>query len=102
MTLAVSRRLGRRGSSRRQAWQTRSELGAATRLRSWVRPTDEDMRSIGKLNNLRRLILAGSAVTDAGAVHLKNLTRLAELDLSQTKIGDAACNTWPDCSALRS
>ena len=52
-------------------------------------PTDEDMKNIGKLNNLRRLFLPGSAITDAGAVHLKNLTRLRELDLSKTKIGDA-------------
>ncbi len=53
-------------------------------------PNDADMKSIGKLNNLRRLFLPGSAITDAGMVHLKNLPRLRELDLSKTKIGDAA------------
>ena len=56
------------------------------------------MKSIGKLNNLRRLILAGSAVTDAGEVHLKNLIRLRELDLSKTKIGDA---TLPYLAGLK-
>ena len=52
-------------------------------------PTDEDMKKIGQFNDLRRLILTGCAITDAGAAHLKNLTRLRELDLSGTKIGDA-------------
>ncbi len=52
-------------------------------------PTDEDMKNIGKLNNLRRLILTGSQVTDAGVVHLKGLDRLTCLDLSHTRVGDA-------------
>ena len=52
-------------------------------------PTDEDMKNIGKLNNLRRLILTGSRVTDAGVVHLKGLDRLTCLDLSHTRVGDA-------------
>ena len=53
-------------------------------------PTDDDMKNIGKLNNLRRLILASTRLRTLGMVHLKNLTRLRELDLSETRIGDTS------------
>jgi hypothetical protein len=48
-----------------------------------------DMGSLAKLNNLRRLSLAGSSITDEGVAHLKNMTRLISLNLANTKIGDA-------------
>ena len=71
MKLAASRRLDRPASSPRGRFG-RERPG----FDPGKSPTDEDMKNIGKLNNLRRLILTGSQVTDAGVVHLKGLTRL--------------------------
>ncbi|MGO8689900.1 MAG: hypothetical protein ACLQLG_09715 [Thermoguttaceae bacterium] len=65
-------------------------------------PTDEDLKNIAKLNNLRRLILSGSRVTDAGMVQLKGLARLTCLDLSQTKVGDAGLDHLKGLTNLRS
>jgi hypothetical protein len=55
--------------------------------------TDNDLADISKLNNLRRLSIGQSVISEAGYARLKTLTRLVDLDLSHSNVTDAAlCN----------
>jgi hypothetical protein len=50
---------------------------------------DETLAHVGRLGRLENLILASTAVTDAGMAHLKGLTSLRDLNLWNTQVGDA-------------
>jgi hypothetical protein len=51
--------------------------------------TDDTLRSVAKLENLRELDLDGTAITDAGLKFLAPLAKLERLRISRTKISDA-------------
>ena len=51
--------------------------------------TDADMAELGKLSQLRLLVVEGPQVTDAGLVHLKGLSQLQILGMSGTQVTDA-------------
>ena len=50
--------------------------------------TDEGLKCIEPLSNLRRLNLSGSGITDQGLTHLSDLVELRELSLKRTAISD--------------
>ncbi len=55
-----------------------------------ARANDATLELVGQLSRLDSLRLTGTAVTDAGLVHLKGLTSLRDLQLGNTQITDAA------------
>jgi hypothetical protein len=52
------------------------------------RITDDGLRHLGKLTDLRMLILWGNPITGDGLEHLRDLKQLRHLDLSSTRIED--------------
>jgi internalin A len=52
--------------------------------------TDEGLKAVARLTDLRVLSLAGTRTTDAGLKHLAGLHRLRELNVSQTQVTAAA------------
>ena len=54
-----------------------------------VGPADTVLAEVGRLNQLQRLSLLSTSVTDAGLVHLKGLTNLSVLGLDGTQVTDA-------------
>lgn len=65
--------------------------------------TDEELRVLEGLTNLRSLGLYGSRVTDKGAETIAKLTTLRELELSQSRITDvglAKLATLPNLEKL--
>ena len=54
-----------------------------------MRANDATMARVAQLGRLHSLRLTGTAVTDAGLVHLKGLTGLRDLQLGNTEITDA-------------
>jgi len=50
--------------------------------------TDAGLARLGRLTQLRGLTLGGTQLTDRGLAHLRNLTELDFLNLGDTKIGD--------------
>lgn len=57
--------------------------------------TDEALRGIARARTLKKLDLANSRFTDAGAAVLANLTQLEELDLGGNGIGDGVLDDLP-------
>jgi len=51
--------------------------------------TDEDMAVVGRAITLREVDLRGSRISDAGMVHLSELTELSGLYLNNTQVTDA-------------
>jgi len=51
--------------------------------------TDEGLKSIAQMPNLRKLQLEGANITDAGLKHLSGLKNLTDLILNNTKVTDA-------------
>ena len=51
--------------------------------------SDDDLIQIGKLGQLRDLLIVRSDMTDAGLAHLKGLTRLNHVGLGHTHVTDA-------------
>jgi hypothetical protein len=49
--------------------------------------TDDATRDLAGLDRLRRLWLRGTALTDAGLAHLRELPKLEYLDVSRTAVG---------------
>jgi Leucine-rich repeat (LRR) protein len=63
--------------------------------------TDDDLRFLKALMDLRKLDLEETRITDAGLVHLKVLTKLEELDLEETRITDAGLEHLRGLTNLR-
>jgi len=63
--------------------------------------SDEGLRKLGELSNLRTLRLAGTAITDAGLAHLASQTELRTLDISRTDVTDAGLQHLKGASKLR-
>lgn len=63
--------------------------------------TDDLLRDICELLDLRELNLSGAEVTDGGLVHLKNLKKLEKLNLSGTGITDDGLSQLTDLTHLR-
>ena len=55
--------------------------------------TDEGLKSIANMTELRKLQLDGANVTDTGLKHLSGLKNLTDLTLSNTKVTDAGMET---------
>jgi hypothetical protein len=51
--------------------------------------TDERLRELVVADRIRGLYIPGTAVTDAGLVHLRGLTQLHHLNLDKTAVTDA-------------
>ncbi len=54
-----------------------------------VKPGDQDLEVVAKLSRLEDLDLTGAPVTDAGLIHLENLSSLRHVRLFQTRVTDA-------------
>jgi len=63
--------------------------------------TDEGLRHLRHLNQLRNLSLANTRITNNGLIHLRNLRRLEEIDISQTKIGSEGIFHLLDLATLK-
>lgn len=64
--------------------------------------TDNGLRALGEMKNLRRLSLDRTAVTDAGLAHLASLKNLEYLNLHTTAVTDAGLAQLAPLSRLRS
>jgi hypothetical protein len=64
--------------------------------------TDDDLRLIAKLPNLRRISLMETNVTDAGLAHLAGLENVQALCLNGTKVTNAGMDHIKDWKHLRS
>jgi serine/threonine protein kinase len=62
-------------------------VGKALWLDSFA--TDEDMKYVRQLSNLRQLDLCAGTVSDVGIEHVAGLVELRHLDLAETKVNDA-------------
>ena len=66
--------------------------------------TDEGLVHLKQLTSLKRLDLIGCKITDEGLVHLKQLTNLQKLILYRTNITDAGVAdlqmALPNCEIL--
>src|SRR5213596_808005 len=73
-----------------QSKVTGSSLAPFVNLRSldlsYSQVNDEGLQSLEGMKNLQRLLLQDTLVTDAGLRHLKDLTRLEELDVHGCRI----------------
>jgi hypothetical protein len=58
--------------------------------------TDEDLKAIGGFTHLRKLMLQGPYMTDAGLAHLKRLTHLERLELACDQFTDAGLSNLAD------
>jgi hypothetical protein len=63
--------------------------------------TDAGIKELAHLQGLKELKLAGARITDAGMKELANLTGLQLLDLSRTKVTDAGLKELANLQALR-
>ncbi len=63
---------------------------------------DADLAHLKGLTALAGLCLSDTKITDAGLVHLKGLKRLVELDLSETQVTDAGLSHLKSLTGLRS
>jgi len=63
--------------------------------------TDEDLEKLKDLAELRRLVLTGTAISDAGCAHLGKLTKLEELELSGTSISNDGLRSLRELQGLR-
>jgi thiol-disulfide isomerase/thioredoxin/Leucine-rich repeat (LRR) protein len=62
--------------------------------------TDEGLKTIGEMVQLKRLNLSGNKITDAGLVHLQKLARLDNLALDNTGITEAGLANLEPLQAL--
>jgi Leucine-rich repeat (LRR) protein len=65
---------------------------AAVRLVRSSSKIDEPIVQIGRFKQLQRLDLVRSSLSDDDLSHLKGLTKLSTLDLSNTRVSDAGVN----------
>ena len=63
--------------------------------------TDEGMKGLEGLKELRRLYLRNTAVTDEGLKHLSSLTQLEELDLYGVKVTESGLVSLRNLTAMR-
>lgn len=76
-------------------------------LRAWAvylggtQVTDEDMRLIANLEQLRVLLLHRTEITDAGLIYLKALPHLHTLNLRNTKVTDIGAQQLAGLTNLR-
>jgi hypothetical protein len=63
--------------------------------------TDEGLEHLRGLTSLQQLVLTNTQVTDAGLEHLRGLTSLQGLDLSSTKLTDAGLEHLCRLSSLQ-
>ena len=75
---------------RRHAKLNLDQVGSVQGVEAGLEFSAEDMREVGKLNNLRWLTIPSAMIGDADMVHLKGLSRLFRLNLAGTSITDAA------------
>ena len=73
-----------------------------SRWNSPDRADDSMLALVGQLGALDSLRLTGTAVTDAGLLHLKDMTGLRDLQLGQTRITDAGLAHLEGLIGLRS
>ena len=67
-----------------------------------VKITDNGLRHVGNLRNLRFLGIVYTKATNAGMVHLRKLSRLEEINVAGTKISDAGVHRYlPKCKVSR-
>src|SRR5690606_27953825 len=66
-----------------------------------TRITDESLRLIADLPNLRRLNLSATPVTDAGIAHLSGHPVLEELVLTQTGVTDSSYDALASLPSLK-
>jgi hypothetical protein len=64
--------------------------------------TDRDLERIGRVSDLRHLLLTDQSISDAGLAHLAGLTGLHSLALERTKVGDAGLRIVAGMPKLRS
>ena len=64
--------------------------------------TDDGLKALEPLKNLRRLHLENTKVTDAGLAHVKDLTNLEYLNLYATQITDSGLSQLEGLKNLRS
>jgi len=62
--------------------------------------TDEGLKSLRNLNELRYLKIDGTRVTDAGMEHLLSLGRLTHLDVSRTAVSQDSAGILAEMSRL--
>jgi serine/threonine protein kinase len=74
-------------------------VGRALLLDSFA--TDEDMKYVRQLSNLRQLDLCGGTVSDVGIEHVAGLVELRHLDLAETKVNDAGLTHLAGLRKLR-
>jgi hypothetical protein len=74
-------------------------------LRNLAGVTDDGLRQIGALKNLKVLLLGGTAVSDAGLDRLDGLTKLQIIDVSDSKVSRFGANRFrarhPDMIVLQ-
>ncbi len=63
--------------------------------------SDEGLKNIAGMTELRQLTLDGTHVTDAGLKHLLGMKKLQNLVLSDTKVTDSGMETLTKLPALR-
>ena len=63
--------------------------------------TDEGLRDLARLPNLRHLDLSGTAITDRGLAVLRDLPQLESVSLAMTRITDAGAAHLAVCHELR-
>jgi hypothetical protein len=55
----------------------------------WAGATDKELRHVGQLPRLKRLVVHSTMITDAGLSYLSNLTSLGLLEIDGTQISNA-------------
>jgi hypothetical protein len=63
--------------------------------------SDDGLKAVENLKNLRRLHLENTKITDAGLTHLKNLTNLEYLNLYGTQVTDSGVSELEGLKNLR-
>ncbi|CAG5011670.1 hypothetical protein DYBT9275_04997 [Dyadobacter sp. CECT 9275] len=64
--------------------------------------SDNGLKELSKLKNLNKLHLEHTAVTDAGLVHLKDLSKLEYINLVDTKVTDSGLKSVMQVKNLKS
>lgn len=81
----------------------RDEDGHVTRLLlNDMKLSQDDFAELGKLEQLRTLVLLGTNVTDGDLSHLKKCQSLAHLNLVRTEITDRAIDSFLELKHLKS
>jgi hypothetical protein len=72
----------------------------AVQLRSKSQVSDAGLANFKDCKELEHLILAGTKVSDGGLANFKDCKKLIDLDLSDTKVGNAGLANFKDCKEL--